>query len=180
MHLFSFSDCLRIDWNFEHGNSTFEFDNKTLQFKNYLWQWRNCVVQQNESSICQGCQKQYDTLFVFYWKIFSDPNTFFCIDVDSEMNDTMKLWQIVLGCSDIPIDRTQDTTVLIFSVTVLAIVLGLFYAGSYIQSEQIHANLIHYSRMREAQPIAARSRILSSSTLDSSNLHSTPTSSLHL
>uniref|UniRef100_A0A914HX03 Mediator of RNA polymerase II transcription subunit 14 n=1 Tax=Globodera rostochiensis TaxID=31243 RepID=A0A914HX03_GLORO len=174
--------CLQIDWDFEHGNSSFKFDNKTLEFKKLLNNLRDCVVKLNESSsgqICQGCQKQYETLFGFYWKIFSDPNTFFCIDVDSEMNDTMKLWQVVWGCSDAPIDRSQDTTILIFSVSVLAIIICLFYAGSYIQSEQTNSNLIHYSRMQEAQPIGSRSRILSSSTLDSSYVNSTPTSSLH-
>uniref|UniRef100_A0A183CH68 Mediator of RNA polymerase II transcription subunit 14 n=1 Tax=Globodera pallida TaxID=36090 RepID=A0A183CH68_GLOPA len=150
-------NCLQINWDFEHGNSSHTFDKKTVQFKEYLKKLRHCVVRLNESSpgqICQSCQKDYETLFGFYWKIFSDPNTFFCIDVDSEMNDTMKLWQV-----------------LIFSVSVLAIVIVLFYAGSYIQSEQTNSNLIHYSRMQEAQPVGSRSRILSSSTLDSSYQH---------
>jgi len=60
------------------------------------------------------------------------------------MNDTMNLWHDVLHCKDDPRteDRHQDIRVAAFSAALLAIVIGLFYAGSYIQTEQAQTHLI--------------------------------------
>ena len=56
----------------------------------------------------------------------------------------MSLWHDVLYCKDDPRteDRHQDIRVAAFSATLLAIVVGLFYAGSYIQTEQAQTQLI--------------------------------------
>lgn len=179
--------CLIIHGDLAHGTATFDLDNKTSTFSNLLNTWRDCISnatlihknnQKNNKNIltqtkeedppfvCNHCSKQFDSLFDFYWKVYTAPNIDFCVDVEAMMNDTMSLWHDVLHCKDDPRteDRHQDIRVALFSATLLAIVIGLFYAGSYIQTEQSQTQLIQYSRRQAIQE--QRSRLLSSSTLD--------------
>ena len=58
------------------------------------------------------------------------------------MDDSLTLWHNVWKCKDETKDLQQDIRVALFSVTMLVIVIALFYAGSYIQTEQAQANLI--------------------------------------
>lgn len=60
------------------------------------------------------------------------------------MNDTIHYWIDFLGCDDPQNDkgRPEDIKVVAFSATILLIIIGLFYAGSYIQLERAQANLI--------------------------------------
>ncbi|KAH7723291.1 Protein F42A8.3, partial [Aphelenchoides avenae] len=166
-------DCLVINWDFEHGNSTIEYDEKTIRFQALLYEWRDCVsnysdANANASTICDRCGQSFDDLFDYYWKIYTNPSTEFCVDVETTMNDTMNLWHNVWRCPDDgrSRDRHHDATVVAFAATILVIVIGLFYAGSYVQTEHAERNLIRYSRM-EAPRGGPRSRLLSSSTVDS-------------
>ena len=192
--------CLVIHWDLAHENTTIiRVDDKTEKFYALYSSWHDCVenassnsnsleqqqqLQQQQQQVCNACAKQYQALFDHYWPIYTRPDVEFCLDVDAMMNDTFHLWGNVWNCSEPPTnDRVADIRVVAFSATLLAIVIGLFYAGSYIQSEQSEANLIQYSRMQE--PRGQRHRLLSSSTLDnnaSSAVHggsTTPSSSQH-
>nr|CAD2185183.1 unnamed protein product [Meloidogyne enterolobii] len=182
--------CLIIHGDLTNGTATFDLDNKTSTFSKLLNVWRDCIsnatfilknIQNNNKNtglqtykrqedppfVCQHCSKQFDSLFDFYWKVYTAPNIDFCVDVEAMMNDTMNLWHDVLHCKDDPRteDRHQDIRVAAFSAALLAIVIGLFYAGSYIQTEQAQTQLIQYSRRQTVHDVQ-RSRLLSSSTLD--------------
>lgn len=60
------------------------------------------------------------------------------------MNDTMNAWHNLWMCPDDTrtIDRNIDVTVVVFSATILSVIIVLFYSGSYIQTEISHINLI--------------------------------------
>ena len=153
--------CLRIDWQLEKRNSTIEYDAKTLDFERRLLQWRECVNEFGErprpqnATICAACGALFDGLFDYYWRIYKAPGIDFCLDVEStvrtqsggslgllhcvrasQMNDTMSIWHAVWGCADEHTDtKHYDITIVAFSATFLALVICLFYAGSYIQIE---------------------------------------------
>lgn len=60
-----------------------------------------------------------------------------------QMNDTMKIWHSVWNCpDDTPKAKHYDMTIVAFSATILAIIVCLFYSGSYIQIEHAQRNLI--------------------------------------
>lgn len=142
--------CLEIDWDLENRNSTIQYDDKTTKFQDVLYNWRTCVtnysdsiMDDNATTICTQCQKSYETLFEFYWTIYTDPTTDFCVDVETTMNDTMHIWHKVWQCpDDSKKDRRHDVLMLLVSVTALVVVLTLFYGGSYVQTERAQRNLI--------------------------------------
>ncbi|KAI6184344.1 Succinate dehydrogenase [ubiquinone] iron-sulfur subunit, mitochondrial [Aphelenchoides bicaudatus] len=174
------STCLIINWQLEFQNSTIEYDQKTIRFERDLMNWRSCVSNYNQTkeaneTICDTCGKQFDQMFDYYWKIYKEPGIDFCLDVETTMNDTMNIWHNVWHCPDQKRDTKQyDLTIIVFSASILTIVICLFYSGSYIQIENNQRNLIRYSRMQP--PRGQRSRLLSSSTVDASY---TPSSSHH-
>uniref|UniRef100_A0A1I7ZG33 Transmembrane protein n=1 Tax=Steinernema glaseri TaxID=37863 RepID=A0A1I7ZG33_9BILA len=162
--------CLKIHSDFQHRNSTFTYEDSTLNFDVKLKQWRGCINNVTEHSanttdICENCMDHFNTLFKFYWQIYTAPERDFCVDVETTMNDTMNIWHNVWRCGDDfkPVDRHHDVTMLIFASVFLGVITFLFYAGSYIQAERAQRNIIQYSRMNP--PSALRSRLLSSSTL---------------
>uniref|UniRef100_A0A7E4UM88 Transmembrane protein n=1 Tax=Panagrellus redivivus TaxID=6233 RepID=A0A7E4UM88_PANRE len=170
------SSCLEINWDFQDHNSTIRYDEKTIQFQEVLFKWRDCVTNYsdtgsllygNASTICDECGQTYENLFDFYWKIYTEPSIDFCIDVETTMNDTTHLWANVWKCpEDTHIGRHSDALMLMIAVTVLIIMLTLFYGGSYIQTERAEQNLIRYSRLEA--PRGPRSRLVSSSSFFSS------------
>jgi hypothetical protein len=174
-------NCLEIQWDFEHKNSTLAYDEKTISFQAVLFDWRNCVSNYSESdanasTICDQCGKTFDDLFDFYWKIYTDPSTEFCVDIETTMNDTMNLWQNVWQCTDDSrsLDRYHDLTVVAFAATILGIIVSLFYAGSYIQTENAQRSVMRYSEL--GMPQGPRSRLISSSTVDSTPISATTSS----
>lgn len=105
------------------------------------------------------------------------------------MNDTMNIWHSVWQCpDDTHKAKTVDMTIVSISASVLAVIIVLFYLGSFIQIEREERNLIrcksfYYSitlclDSRLQAPRGRRSRLLSSSTAEGSS-HHTPVSSLH-
>lgn len=60
------------------------------------------------------------------------------------MNDTMSIWHDVWKCPDDPrtLEKHHDVTIVLFAATILAVIIGLFYAGSYVQTENEKRNLI--------------------------------------
>lgn len=55
----------------------------------------------------------------------------------------MKIWHNLWKCPDeTPYAKHYDMTIVAFSATILAIIVGLFYSGSYIQIEHAQRNLI--------------------------------------
>lgn len=59
------------------------------------------------------------------------------------MNDTMNIWNSLWKCPDEKRDtKSYDMTIVGFSAAILSIVICLFYAGSYIQIEHAHRNLV--------------------------------------
>lgn len=150
MNFFIILACLEISWDFENRNSSINYDEKTLQFQEFLFEWRDCVtnysdtlVDGNSSIICNFCEASYDKLFEFYWKIYTDPGVEFCIDVETTMNDTMHIWHNVWKCSDdTKNDRHKDIWMLGGTVIAFAIILTMFYGGSYVQTERAQENLI--------------------------------------
>lgn len=112
--------------------------------------WRECVTNFTNSdkpsnqTICNSCNKQFDQLFLYYWKIYKEPGIDFCLDVETTMNDTMNIWHSVWKCPDDtkPDTKHYDLTILAFSATILVIIICLFYSGSYIQIENAQRNLI--------------------------------------
>uniref|UniRef100_A0A915MD44 Uncharacterized protein n=1 Tax=Meloidogyne javanica TaxID=6303 RepID=A0A915MD44_MELJA len=161
----TFSKLLNV-WRDCISNATFILKNIQNNNKNTGLQTFT-KEEEDPPFVCQHCSKQFDSLFDFYWKVYTAPNIDFCVDVEAMMNDTMNLWHDVLHCKDDPRteDRHQDIRVAAFSAALLAIVIGLFYAGSYIQTEQAQTQLIQYSRRQTVHDVQ-RSRLLSSSTLD--------------
>jgi len=174
--------CLIINWHLETQNSTSEYDKKTIQFEKKLMSWRACVSNyterqhQSNQTICESCGNEFDDLFDYYWKIYKEPGIDFCLDVETTMNDTLNIWHSVWRCPDEKRDtKHYDITIVAFSATLLAIIICLFYAGSYVQIEHAERNLVRYSRIQP--PRGQRSRLISSSTVDNSTY--TPGSSLH-
>ena len=89
-----FSACLEINWDLENRNSTLVYDDKTVKFQEVLYIWRDCITNYsdtieamdgNTTTICTQCEKPYEALFEFYWKIYTDPLTDFCVDVETTM-----------------------------------------------------------------------------------------------
>lgn len=170
--------CLIINWDLFHMNSTVEYNQKTIDFQSVLYNWRNCIVNSTKLgdnlTLCQKCEKAFNSLFDYYWKIYTEPGIEFCLDIETTMNDTMNAWHNLWMCPDDTrtIDRNIDVTVVVFSATILSVIIVLFYSGSYIQTEISHINLIQYSHL--VAP-TSRYRLLSSST-DSQNIQSTNSS----
>lgn len=54
--------------------------------------WRNCVSNYTKTdkpsnqTICDSCNKQFDVLFDYYWKIYKEPNIDFCLDVETTVS----------------------------------------------------------------------------------------------
>ena len=192
LHFPKFLACLDVNWDFKNRNSSIQYDEKTIKFQEVLYNWRDCVtnyssvlVGGNTTTICDECGKTYESLFEFYWKIYTDPKTEFCVDVETTMNDTMHIWHKVWKCpDDTKYDRQHDSMMLIVSVGVLIIVLTLFYGGSYVQTERAQRNLIRCTSpsfiwiihsslsfaldSRLEAPRGQRSRLVSSSSFFSS------------
>ncbi|KAI6208182.1 Succinate dehydrogenase [Aphelenchoides besseyi] len=150
--------CLIINWQLEHQNSTIEYDKKTIEFEKTLLKWRSCVSnfttheeeELKNSTICKKCGKEFDALFEYYWKIYKEPGIDFCLDVETTMNDTMSIWHAVWMCpdDDKPDVKHFDMTIVAFSASFLAIIICLFYMGSYIQIEHSQRNYVRYSRIQ--------------------------------
>jgi hypothetical protein len=180
------SSCLEINWDFKNRNSTIQYDDKTVKFQAVLYDWRDCVTNysstiegDNASTICNQCGKPYEALFLYYWQIYIDPSTDFCVDVETTMNDTMHVWHKVWQCpDDTKTDRQSDVVMLLVSVGALLVILTLFYGGSYVQTERAQRNLIRYSRLEA--PRGQRSRLVSSSSFFSSPGASEPTNGVAL
>jgi hypothetical protein len=145
---FHLSACLLINWHLDNQSSTIEYDQKTIHFEQDLKEWRSCVTNFNETkptneTICDVCGKQFDHMFDYYWKIYKEPGIDFCLDVETTMNDTMNIWHSVWNCPDQKRDpKHYDLTIIAFSASILAIMICLFYSGSYIQIENAQRNLI--------------------------------------
>ncbi|KAI6242986.1 hypothetical protein M3Y99_00209300 [Aphelenchoides fujianensis] len=172
------ASCLIINWQLETQNSTIEYDQKTIQFEKALLTWRSCVSNFTDA---EGEARERDHLHGLWegirFPIYKEPGIDFCLDVETTMNDTMNIWHSVWKCpdDDKPDRKQVDLTIVCFSASFLAIVICLFYSGSYIQVENAQRNLVRYSRIQP--PRGPRSRLLSSSTVDESVF--TPTSSQH-
>jgi len=142
------SACLDISIYPASGNYTFKLNNLTERFDNLITTWRVCVKnhtgEQNSTAVCTRCEKSFNDMFDYYWRIYANPDLDFCIDVEATMNATTALWHDVWSCPDDgrKIDRSRDAVVVIFAATILTIVIALFYAGSYIQTESAQRNLI--------------------------------------
>lgn len=81
--------CLIIDWNFDHMNSTIAYDHKTINFQLLLYNWRNCITNTSaigNTTLCQRCQEQFNNVFDFYWKIYTDPVVDFCLDIETTVS----------------------------------------------------------------------------------------------
>uniref|UniRef100_A0A915EA45 Ubiquinol-cytochrome C reductase hinge domain-containing protein n=1 Tax=Ditylenchus dipsaci TaxID=166011 RepID=A0A915EA45_9BILA len=97
------SSCLEIVWDFEKMNSTIAYDVKTIKFESVLNSWRNCVTNyslstdQKNSTICVECGKEFDSLFDYYWKIYTSPGVDFCIDVVENNNERYMALCTVFG-----------------------------------------------------------------------------------
>ncbi|CAD6198282.1 unnamed protein product [Caenorhabditis auriculariae] len=163
--------CLKINWDFEKNSSGVVFNDRTLQFQSKLYDWRNCVVNytsgdifediSNETQICSLCNSTFDDLFNFYWNIYIDPTTDFCVDVETTMNDTLHLWNDVWKCAERQ-DRNRDLVSVLITLCVLLVLTALFYTATFIQGGGKARNLIRYSRM--APPRGTRSRLLTGSS----------------
>lgn len=141
--------CLDVYTDPVTGNASFKLNNQSEQFQYRIEAWRGCVKNhtgaQNVTALCDRCGKSFNEMFDFYWRIYADPALDFCIDVEATMNSTTALWHDVWSCPDGPgprLDRNKDMVVVCFAATLLVIVIGLFYAGSYIQTESAQRNLI--------------------------------------
>lgn len=84
-------DCLDIVWDFPKMNSTAELNTRTLKFKTFLLGWRSCVefLALNDTQICSECSEKFDSLFDYYWKIYTDKDVDFCIDIESVVSTTI-------------------------------------------------------------------------------------------
>ena len=59
------------------------------------------------------------------------------------MNDTMNIWHNVWQCpDDTKKDRHHDVMMVAFSVSIFVVIFGVFYAGSYIQTERAKPSLV--------------------------------------
>uniref|UniRef100_A0A0N4ZCQ3 Osteopetrosis-associated transmembrane protein 1 n=1 Tax=Parastrongyloides trichosuri TaxID=131310 RepID=A0A0N4ZCQ3_PARTI len=162
--------CLNIVWDFEGGHSSISLDNKTSDFLDKILDWRNCAS--NKSSIikdvCKRCATHFDSLFDFYWKIYSKPNDQFCVDVETTMNDTINIWHNIWECpDDSHKDRRRDSMMLLVSTSCFVFFIVVFYIGSFIQTDRKPRRLENYSARPPIQ--VPRSRLLSSSTFNDSN-----------
>ncbi|CEF59768.1 Osteopetrosis-associated transmembrane protein 1 [Strongyloides ratti] len=162
--------CLIVQWNFEGGGSKIVYDSKTIDFQNKIFSWRNCASNKSstEKDICKRCSQAFDNLFDYYWKIYSEPNDDFCVDVETTMNDTMNIWHNIWNCTDDSRkDRRYDSTMLLTTTSFFIFSIIVFYVGSFIQSERKPQRLENYSARPPIQ--VPRSRLLSSSTHNDSN-----------
>ncbi|CAJ0581543.1 unnamed protein product, partial [Mesorhabditis spiculigera] len=166
------SSCLWIDWKFETRESRYTFNNQTKRFYNVLYSsWRDCVenvtqsddaqLMDSNSTVCTACKAQFNELFAYYWKIYIEPDTQFCVDIEALMNDTMHLWNDVQGCSERK-DRQKETNLVVYTSIALFVLTFLFYMGSYAQGERVSRRLVQYSRLDP--PETNRSRLLSSAS----------------
>lgn len=167
------SSCVVIDWKFKENHTEYRFQESTIVFQNKLYAWRRCVSNHSvdadiQSTVCNQCASTFDDLFDFYWKIYVTPHIDFCLDVETVMNDTMSLWHNVWRCADNK-EEPRDWTLLVFSSVALAVLNVLFYVSGFVRSEQVHRQLVQYSRLEV--PHGHRSHILSSSTLDDDESH---------
>ncbi|GMT13306.1 hypothetical protein PFISCL1PPCAC_4603, partial [Pristionchus fissidentatus] len=165
------SDCIDIKFNFTHNNETEYFYNpNVISFKSKLELWRDCVsnyteagsllVEQNNTVICNNCDDLFKDLYAFYWKIYVTPDVQFCVDVETTMNDTARLWNDVWNCSTVQ-SRQHEVIPAITTAGLLVLFTVFFYLSSYIQGGGEARRFVQYSRMADPRP--ARQRLLSTS-----------------
>lgn len=87
---FLFLACLIINWDLFHMNSTVEYNQKTIDFQSVLYNWRNCIVNSTKLgdnlTLCQKCEKAFNSLFDYYWKIYTEPGIEFCLDIETTVS----------------------------------------------------------------------------------------------
>jgi len=164
-----------------------QLNSRTEKFMQYFSVWKDCLnastnqnfTAGNFTAICVKCKAPFNDLFKYYWHVTADAEDGegkFCLDIDTIMNDTNRLWKL-WDCPNDPGGR--DTQFLIFTAVFLFTVTTVFYAGSYIQVDRAETNLVQYSRLDP--PGGLRTRILGSSSALANDYDATspPSSSSH-
>ncbi|PAV61176.1 hypothetical protein WR25_01346 [Diploscapter pachys] len=161
------SSCINITFHFP-DKPTYKMLDQTQIWEDKYLNFQQCVDNvtaydewafRNGTTICQTCKDPLENLFNYFWKIYIDPDTDFCVDVETIMNDTMHLWNDVWKCADTK-DRKKDRPLMIITLIVLIIFTLLFYSASYIQGGGRQRNFILYSGM---PVVEERARLLSTS-----------------
>ncbi|GMS83900.1 hypothetical protein PENTCL1PPCAC_6075 [Pristionchus entomophagus] len=163
------ADCISIEWNFENQTSSFHYSDNVITFKDKLELWRACIsnysdvgslVDQNNTAICVNCNDLFTDLYKFYWTIYVTPNVQFCVDVETTMNDTVRLWNNVWNCSTTQ-DRKREFVPVTITAGLLVLFTVFFYLSSYIQGGGEVRRFVQYSTLADPRP--ARQHLLSTS-----------------
>ncbi|GMR36161.1 hypothetical protein PMAYCL1PPCAC_06356, partial [Pristionchus mayeri] len=165
-------DCIIIDWQFETNSSTYHYNDNVITFREKLLLWRGCIsnysdvgslLGQNNTDICNNCNDLFTDLYKFYWYIYVTPNVQFCVDVETTMNDTVRLWNSIWNCSTIP-DREKEFVPVTITAGLLVLFTVFFYLSSYIQGGGEARRFVQYSRLTDPRP--ARQHLLATSASD--------------
>ncbi|CAJ0963689.1 unnamed protein product, partial [Mesorhabditis belari] len=162
--------CFNFESYMQSNDSFPKFSDRTAAIQNKTLAWRSCIDTHSfhapNESYCSSCKDEFNDMFQYYWEIYTKPGIDFCVDVETQMNDTIHLWGNVWNCPTKD-DGTRETNYVVYTFVFLAVTTFLFYGASYAQGERESRRLVQYSRLDPPQ--GQRSRLLSSAS--SSNLH---------